>query len=1103
MPFLQSIILVSMFSSAVGSDRVPFVHVSEALGASRTEVRAIHQDPRGFLWLATREGLDRFDGHSLLSYRHEPFDEGSLSSGSATHIVEGTDGSLWVIAGGVVNLFDRATERFSHPPLPTVTTAGAQPYAHLLIRDSRDRIWVGTWRHGLYRFDRERNRFTAYRADPDRAGALDSDEIRVLVETSRGRLWVGTATGLFHMHVDGSGFQRFTPPANVDAKPHTRVRSWNRPLAEDSAGNVWVATEDGGLAEWDGITGEITHHARSRVGGGSPGAAPIETIHIDGEDRIWLISTAGELLRFARDQGIYALIRPEPERAEGLPDVDFRGAVMEEDPGGNLWIGTREDGLIYFSARLGGFTHARHDPDDPSSLAGDAVRSLLVDRTGNLWVGTALAGLDQHSPYRFAFEPTPGPDQSRARLGKVSVRAALADRMGDLWLGTFRQGLVRLEAASGGIRKIYTPGTDPPIAHLRVSTLAEANDGSLWIGTGSGLTRLSADRATSRIYPIVTDEDTPRWRNAVTSVLIDSREVVWIGTRGGVLYLLADPENGDLWIGHAGRGLYRFDPTSGLERIYRHDPADRAGLSHASVSCLFRDRAGDLWVGTLGGGLNRMTADGNGFTHVTRRQGGLPGNLVYAIEEDALGRLWVSLESGLVRLDTATGAMVAYRPEDGLQRVTPEANAFTSGPGGLFYLGGPGGYNRFDPLRLKRNPHPPPMAISSLEVLQGRTRHFLEDGAQLVLSHDRNSFSIEMAALDYADPARNRYSYRMEGLGRAWISRDTERTADFTGLSPGKYTFRARGANNDGIWNDAELRLEIRIEPPFWQAPWFLVLVAAVLVLAVQRAFAFQRGRLLARQRAAVMASELNRKTEELEVARALQLSMLPPRRYSDGDIEVIGMTRTASEVGGDYFDYFRVEDGRLCVLLGDATGHGSAAGLVVGMTKMGAAMWARGCHDGLAGLMDVLNNGLKQSLARNMGMALGVGLLDRIGGKTELAFAGMPPPYRYRAEKGVLEPLVMRCPPLGYLRKLPLVVLDPEPASGDCLIFLTDGFHERFDAHQKIWGREGLEAALSRICREVTDIEEIGHGLFEACDTFAEGRPNEDDMTVLVIRFA
>jgi serine phosphatase RsbU (regulator of sigma subunit) len=359
-----------------------------------------------------------------------------------------------------------------------------------------------------------------------------------------------------------------------------------------------------------------------------------------------------------------------------------------------------------------------------------------------------------------------------------------------------------------------------------------------------------------------------------------------------------------------------------------------------------------------------------------------------------------------------------------------------------------------------------------------------------------------MAALDYADPDRNRYSYRMEGLRKAWVPRETERSADFTGLSPGEYVFRAKGANNDGVWNDEELTLSIRITPPFWRAPWFMLLVAGAMVVATQRAFAIQRARLLARQQAAVLASELNRKTEELEVARALQLSMLPPDHYRDADHEVIGMTRTASEVGGDYFDYFRVMDGRLCVLLGDATGHGSAAGLVVGMTKMGAAMWARDCDGGLTGLMDELNNGLKQSLARNMGMALGVALLDRVGGNTEMAFAGMPPPYCYRARWQRLEPLVMRCPPLGYLRKLNPVILDPEVEAGDTLIFLTDGFHERFDAENRIWGRRGLETALEKICREAETVEAIPRGLFAACDAFAHGRANEDDMTVLVIRF-
>jgi serine phosphatase RsbU (regulator of sigma subunit) len=207
--------------------------------------------------------------------------------------------------------------------------------------------------------------------------------------------------------------------------------------------------------------------------------------------------------------------------------------------------------------------------------------------------------------------------------------------------------------------------------------------------------------------------------------------------------------------------------------------------------------------------------------------------------------------------------------------------------------------------------------------------------------------------------------------------------------------------------------------------------------------------------------------------------------------------------VGGDYYDYFRFRDGKYCLTIGDATGHGLAAGLVVGMIKMATAVWLTDSSSDLSGMLTRFNSSLKACLRdRRTGMGLGVMVLDPVKGKARFAFSGMPYPYHYRHAAGTLEPLVMKGPPLGFFRRLEVQTHEVQLAPGDYLVFLSDGLPERFNKNDELWGNADLEACLAKDCNAGEPVANIAENLFTASDNFAEGRGNEDDMTVVVLRF-
>jgi phosphoserine phosphatase RsbU/P len=246
------------------------------------------------------------------------------------------------------------------------------------------------------------------------------------------------------------------------------------------------------------------------------------------------------------------------------------------------------------------------------------------------------------------------------------------------------------------------------------------------------------------------------------------------------------------------------------------------------------------------------------------------------------------------------------------------------------------------------------------------------------------------------------------------------------------------------------------------------------------------------------------RKTEELALARQLQLSMLPASNVSFDNVEIIGRMRAATEVGGDYYDFIEMAGGRICVAVGDATGHGMAAGLVVGMVKMGLinGLQRMNGHAGVKPLIEDLNSALKRSLSqRGMGMCLGAAIMDIGALKVEIVSNGMPAPYHYRAASRSLALIKTQAPPLGFLRRINVRPVEMRLGAGDALIWLSDGFEERMNHANQIWGIEQVERTLERICMEEKSAEDIARRMIDACDGAAEGRSNDDDMTIVVAK--
>jgi ligand-binding sensor domain-containing protein/signal transduction histidine kinase len=820
---------------AVAPRSLRFEHLGLEQGLSQESVLNVLQDRRGFMWFGTQAGLNRFDGYRMTVFRNDPGDPGSIVDNYVNASYEDAKGRLWFGTKGGLTRFDQASARFVRylPQVPGHPVARNNSVA-AIVGDGRSALWLATG-DGLKRFDSDSGRFTAFRHDPNDPDSLRDDRVNALALDAEGGLWVGTGAGLDRLAPGATRFEHFDlAPA---AKP---LRNTVLALSMGPLNTLWVGTA-AGLEAW-------------RLGAGAPQ-------------------------------------RRQVGAAEGMSTS--RISALYHDAGANLWAGTELDGLKWREAAGQGFVTYRNAPLDRHSLADNQVGSVGVDRSGVLWVGTRFGGVSRVDLASGGFSrinhTSQGPGQEPVSgIGNSKVRAITGAPGGRLWIGASGGGLSLFDPASGSVLQQlrHDPRRAGSLPDDVVTALATAG-GRLWVGTPRGL--WWRDPADARFHPLRLGAESNT--DHIQRLLPARSGGLWIATRGGLYALGADgrtvrswrhdprdpsspgddygfalleDRRGMLWIG-TDNGLDRFDPGTGKFTHFRHDPANPASLRHSRVYYLMESRGGDLWVGTAGG-LHRLeTGAGAGgaarfrFFPVTKPQAAAP---VGAVLEDARGLLWVSTTVGISRLDPATGQFKSYTAKDGLIDGSYFVGSAWHGADGQLHFGGVHGMTSFLPGTIRDNLLPPEVSITGFSVLD-RPRSLGPGDHAITLSQRDAVFTLEFAALHYADPMSNRYSYRLEGFDDTWVSTDaTKRFATYTNLDPGRYVFQVRASNKDGVWSARPAALAITITPPLWKTWWFRTL-ALLLGLAAPYALYRLRIRVLVRQKGS-LEREVGARTAEL-----------------------------------------------------------------------------------------------------------------------------------------------------------------------------------------------------------------------------------------------
>ena len=1087
---------------------VTFRTLSIEHGLSQSIVNAMTQDRRGFMWFVTEDGLNRYDGYTFKIFKPDPKDPHSLAHNEIKSICESSDGTLWIgsFYKGLEH-FDPATEKFAHyqhDPLDPSSLGNNIVWA--VLEDGKGRVWVGTGGGGLDLLDRKTGRFSHFRHDPSDPSSISGEDVRALFEDRTGSIWVGTSGGGLNRLDPASGkFTRFTHSgSDPGSLSHDDVRA----IAGDPSVVLWIGTNGGGLNRLDPATGRFRRFLHSENDPLSLSDDHVLALIADQEGTIWTGTDGGGLCRLKDSaSGIFTSYRNDPQDPRSLASNRVWSLCLDSSM--VLWVGTYGGGTSRCDLRKKKFLLYRNDPKDPSSLSDNIVWTFCEPENGRLWVGTNDGGLNLMDRAagkfrRFLHDPA-DPDS----LSHNSVRMVIPDPDGTLWVATNGGGLDKFDPKTGRFRHFRNDPSDPgSLSHNDLRMVFRDSLGTVWVGThGGGLDRW--DPIASRFIHYRSVADDPK------TISSDYVRIAY------------EDKIGTLWFGTQGAGLNRFDRATGTFTRYRNDPLDPLSISSDYVFSIHEDREGRFWIATFGGGLNRMDRKTGHFV-VIRKSDGLPDDGIYGILEDDAGDLWLSTNAGIAKYSPGTGIVRAFTVEDGLQSNEFNGGAYYRNLRGEMFFGGISGFNVFDPDDIRDDPFKPPVVITEFKI-SGRTvpvgpdqdgriilKTVITSTPEIVLEHGDRVVSFEFASLDFAAPEKNRYSYRLEGLQDEWMNIGTRRFVMFTTLPAGSYVLRVRGTNGDGVWNDDGVTLRIRVKPPWWGTVWayFLYLLAlgglVYLIVRFEKAREREKHKLVQAElhaQAAELESRMieaesrairienERKSQELEAARELQLSMLPSRMPEHPLYSLAARIRTATEVGGDYYDVHVAEDGTITLAIGDATGHGTRAGIMVSIMK---GLFARLCAEPeLRVIFDECNNTLRSIGLGQIFMAFGI--LRIRDGEARAMGAAMPPFFIHRAATGAIERSPMSGMFLGTEIDLPYEEIRFHVRPGDTILLLSDGYLEQPGPDGELLDYERCQDYF----REAVDRppEVILEELFVRFDSWRGSLPQFDDVTLLAVR--
>jgi signal transduction histidine kinase/ligand-binding sensor domain-containing protein len=861
-----------------GQENVVFEELTTKDGLSNGTINSIFQDSKGFMWFCTDDGLNRYDGYSFKIYKSE------LSNSPSANNIQ-------------------------------FFTALEDVYGH---------IWVGT-SNGLYFYDQANDRIVQFSIylDIDLLNDALDESINCLLFDSNNYLWLGSYNGVLKIKIDSKDvssllkedFILYTNFTNDSLEiSNNRVYSFH----EDQQQQIWISTNSDHL---DCFNYEKNSFSQKKID------IPFldkylnlsKIIEVDKNDNIWIATRGKGLIFWDRKKQTFQAFESLTNN-DNVVDISFIQSLML-DKQDNLWIGTDGNGLIHLDPSSKVFKHYKNDIEDQSNLSSNAIYSIFEDPTGILWIGNYIMGVNKFVPNKMSFGAIYSSPYSKTGLSHNLITGFCEDQNKQIWITTDGGGINIFDREKNRF-KHYKHNHDNPASISTNTTITSFcdNNNNIWIGTyNGGLNKLDPKTQIFEHFWNVTNDTTSISSNHTWDIVQDKFNNIWVATVDDGINLLKpqsssfiryskfDSEtlgssslcsnsitqlyidtNNFLWIGtEYGLDLVNlnqvdFSLTKPKLHFQHYMPSSNINsISFERISCINEDSLGHIWIGTRGGGLNKFDTKTQKFTTYTVNDG-LPNNIINGVLFDGDNNPWISTNNGLSFFNIKTNQFKNYDTSDGLQSNVFIKTACLKTSDGMFLFGGINGFNAFYPNNITSTKVELRTVLTNFILFNQTVKVGSEINNRIILPkavsdldtislfHKENSFAFEFSALNFSNPDKIHYSYRLEGFDDEWQFTDSKiRIAKYTNLSPGKYIFKVKASNNKETWSDLPTTLSIIILPPWWKTLWFRIVVV-ILAISLWVIFFTIRVYRLEKQKH-ILKSKVEEKTKQLRESNVMK----------------------------------------------------------------------------------------------------------------------------------------------------------------------------------------------------------------------------------------
>lgn len=799
---LSFILLLVLFASILHAERTNYLYSFNSdlnEGISQLSVMDIYQDSKGYLWFATKNGLNRFNGKEYVIYRREDGNEQSLSGNSIASVTEDQDGYLWVGTNNGLNRIDLNTDRIKR--YNSGANGLTQSSITKVYSDAAGYLWVGTW-GGLYRFNREEDRFERILLDNN----LEDISVSALFEDSAGRYWIGTRDkGVYLCDNQMNIISHFTRESKNMPLNNNNITS----IYEDTQKQIWIGSKYG-LNKVNLRENEVLSFTS-------------ENSKLSNNTVRCLVEWEGKLLVGTFD-GIFAL---DPESGQivkvaGYDDINhslshYSVYAFCVDHDYTLWVGTFAGGINYLNKFTNRFV--LHRPEDELNIRTGIYGAITYESPSDLWIATEGYGLLNYN-YQMNTSHYYLIDPSAHFAFNTNIIKSVFYEDGYVWCGTTKGEIYKFNIRT----KTFSLYHKYPVEYSIYSIIRDRK-GNLWVGGAStefGLTCFVNDLL---VMTFTNNVDEPFYLSNVRCIL--------------------EEEDGVLLLGSTADGLLRFDTNKKQLTKYSNEATvESYRIPNNYISAIVRTKSGEIWVSTYGGGIFQFDK----IEHVKRVMtagDGLLDNNICSLVESSDRKLWMSTVNGLIMFDPVGGEVRNYHRHNGIDIREFTLHSGIALPDGNLCFAGSNGFVTFQVAAMDKNENIPSVVLEQLSVNNrpievgdesGILDKVLDSMDTIRLLYNENNFSITYQALNYIYSTQNQYAYKLEGYDADWNYVGGRNSAFYTNLSPGKYVFHVKGSNNDGVWNEQGRSLTIIVQPPLWRtwyAYLFYVIALAVISYAI------------------------------------------------------------------------------------------------------------------------------------------------------------------------------------------------------------------------------------------------------------------------------